>query len=286
MSRMENMLVCVRASFLSRALALPPQQLKLFLMENSKNKTDLHDDAFVWLARDITITNVQSSLSFMFSTWRGIIAAASAAKTLCHLWRQHWRSMWAESGATLQLHGLTGAEKSSAEAEAARDFERKFSDWAQASCASLWQPAAIYGACLKMVEISLDSVCCMMEVPVLQKSVYGRIGGERLLDVICPHRRHLKILQLWTQVRPSGRSGCASLCQVFNAVQVASRLARLTPHTSSAVSGAAIELQGNVLQACVATIGFISQALQPITNLPHGVDWYGVLSTPGTACTS
>jgi hypothetical protein len=56
--------------------------------------------------------------------------------------------------------------------------------------------------------------------------------------------------------------------------QVISRLARLTPQTTSAVSGAVLELQGNTLQACDETVDLVSQALQPVTNLPHGVDWY------------
>jgi hypothetical protein len=51
-----------------------------------------------------------------------------------------------------------------------------------------------------MVEEALESVCHLMEAPMLQKNVYSRIGGERLLHVVCPHRRHLKVLQLWMQV--------------------------------------------------------------------------------------
>jgi hypothetical protein len=57
-------------------------------------------------------------------------------------------------------------------------------------------------------------------------------------------------------------------------VQVLSRLARLTPHTTSGVSGAVIELQRNTLRACDATVDLVLQALQPVTFLPHGVDWY------------
>jgi hypothetical protein len=51
-----------------------------------------------------------------------------------------------------------------------------------------------------MVEKALETICCMMEVPMLQKSVYSRIGGEHMLEVVSPHRRHLKILQIWMQV--------------------------------------------------------------------------------------
>jgi hypothetical protein len=47
----------------------------------------------------------------------------------------------------------------------------------------------------------------------------------------------------------------------------------LTPQTTSAVSGAVLELQGNTIQACDATIDLVSQALQPLTSLPRGVDW-------------
>jgi hypothetical protein len=75
---------------------------------------------------------------------------------------------------------------------------------------------------------------------------------------------------------------------VPNAAQVISRLARLTPQTSSVVSGAALELQGNTLQACTETIDIVSQALQPVTNLPRGVDWYQFLNVcpkNATMCT-
>jgi hypothetical protein len=52
----------------------------------------------------------------------------------------------------------------------------------------------------------------------------------------------------------------------------------LTPQTTSAVSGAVLELQGNTIQACDATIDLVSQALQPLTSLPRGVDWSASLS--------
>ena len=203
MCSMENMLICVRMSFLSRALELPLLQLKSFLVQNSEHR-QMPDDPFVWLARDVTITRVQTSFFSICSTWKGIVVAASAAKTVCCLWREQWRLLWQKSGMTAQLHGITGIPNaSSATVQAACDFEQKFLNWASASCRSLWQTAVSYGACLKMVELALECVCCMMEAPVLQKTVYGRIGGERLLEVVCPHRRHLKILQLWMQVRSS-----------------------------------------------------------------------------------
>lgn len=211
MCRIESMLVCVRLSFLSQALALPLPQLKAFLFNSSERKEPLQD-CCVWLARDGTLSSVQAAISSVHNRWKCVVAAASAARAVSHLWRQQWRLLWQRGGMTPQLHGVTGTSSSSVHAEAAQLFEQKFFDWAQSSCKSLWQPAIAYGACLKMVEQSLDSVCCMMHAPLLQKSVYSRIGGERLLEVVSPHRRHLKVLQLWTQVRkrqkkaPPGKS--------------------------------------------------------------------------------
>jgi hypothetical protein len=210
MCRMENMLVCVRLSFLSCTLALPLQQLKSFLITSTKAS----EDPFVWLARDVTITRVQTSLPSIFCMWKGIVAAASAAKTVCCLWRQQWRLLWQKSGMNTQLHGIAGTQSSDVDMEAACGFEKKYLHWAQASCRSLWQPAVSYGCCLKLVELGLESVCCMMEAPILQKTVYSRIGGERFLDVVGPHRRHLKILQLWMQVR-EGQQTVSAFVQPF-----------------------------------------------------------------------
>lgn len=55
--------------------------------------------------------------------------------------------------------------------------------------------------------------------------------------------------------------------------QVISRLARLTPETKAHVTGAVLELQGSTLQACDETVDLVSQALQPVTTMPHHVDW-------------
>ncbi len=60
MCRLENMLVCVRMSFSTRALSLPLPQLKLFLFKNSDSRR-LSDDPYVWLARDVTVTSLQAS---------------------------------------------------------------------------------------------------------------------------------------------------------------------------------------------------------------------------------
>jgi hypothetical protein len=210
MCRLENTFVCVRMSFLAGSLGLPLLQLKSFLTKNSE-KQQPSDDHFVWLARDVTVASAQAAISSVFTLWKDIVTTASAAKTVCCLWRQQWRLLWQKTGMTTQLHGvarLSSSHTSVADTQAACDFEKTFLDWAQASCRSLWHPAVGYGACLKMVELGLESVCCLMEAPMLQKIVYGRIGGEHLLEVVCPHRRHLKILQLWMQVPM--RAQCAS----------------------------------------------------------------------------
>lgn len=199
MCRIENMLVCVRMSFLARALALPLPQLKSFLINDHGHQQPC-EDPYVWLARDVTITSMQGELIAVHKRWKSVLAAASAATTVLSLWRQEWRWMWQKAGMVPQLHGVNGSSTSEIDMQAACSFENKFLDWAQASCKSLWQPAIGYGACLKMVEQALECVCCLMEVPMLQRTVYSRIGGELLLDVVCPHRRHLKILQLWIQV--------------------------------------------------------------------------------------
>jgi hypothetical protein len=199
MSHTENILVCVRTSFLSRALALPLPQLASFLARNSEGRQPC-DDPYVWLARDVTITGVQTSLPHLLSRWRGVQLAAAAAKSVALLWLQKWRLLWEKAGMKPQLHGIVGRASPSAERLAALTFEGRFSDWAHDSCRVLWQPATAYGACLAMVEEALESVCHLMEAPMLQKNVYSRIGGERLLHVVCPHRRHLKVLQLWMQV--------------------------------------------------------------------------------------
>jgi hypothetical protein len=199
MCRLENMLACVRMSFLAQALALPLTQLRTFLIKKDGNLQPC-EDPHVWLARDVTITSVQASMSIVHNRWKSITAAAAAAKTIACLWQQRWRLLWQQAGMTPQLHVITGTRTSEADMEAAHAFERRFSEWAVASCRSLWKPATGYCACLKMVEKALESICCMMEVPMLQKSVYSRIGGERMLEVVAPHRRHLKILQLWMQV--------------------------------------------------------------------------------------
>ena len=203
MCRIENMFVCVRMSFLARALALPLPQLKSFLTKNFEHQQP-HDDPHVWLARDSTIISAQTQLAAVHRRWKGVVVAASAASAVLGLWRQEWRLLWQKAGMMPQLHGVNdgggGGGRSAIDMQAACSFEHKFLDWAQASCRALWQPAVGYGACLKMVEQALECVCCLMEVPMLQKSVYSRIGGQTLLDVVCPHRRHLKILQLWMQV--------------------------------------------------------------------------------------
>jgi hypothetical protein len=211
MFRIDSMFVCVRLSFLSRALSLPLPQLKAFLFNNSDRKEPLQD-CFVWLARDVTLSSLQAALSSVHYHWKCVLSAVSAARAVSHLWRQQWRLVWQRAGMSPQLHGVTGTSSNPVHMEAAQIFEQKFYDWAHSSCTSLWRPAISYGACLKMVEQSLDSVCCLMHVPLLQKSVYSRIGGERLLEVVSPHRRHLKILQLWTQVRkaPTNR-GCTGI---------------------------------------------------------------------------
>ena len=208
MCRLENMLVCVRMSFLARALSLPLPQLKLFVFKDSEGGT-LCDDPYVWLARDVTISSVQASLPSVHCQWKSITAAASASRMISRLWHQQWRLLWQRAGMTPQLHVITGSKTSDAHMEAASDFESKFLEWAKSSCRSLWQPAVGYCACVRMVERALETICCMMEVPALQKSVYSRIGGDRLLDIVSPHRRHLKILQLWMQVAALQAIACA-----------------------------------------------------------------------------
>lgn len=200
MCRLENMLVCVRMSFLTRALALPPPQLKLFLFKNSDSR-QLCDDPYVWLARDVTISSIQASFSSQRSRWKSVVAAASACKTLACLWRQQWRLLWQKAGLTPQLHGIAGTSTCDADMKSAFAFEKEFFEWAQASCRSLWYPAVGYCACVRMVEKALETICCMMEAPALQKCIYSRIGGDCLLDVVSPHRRHVKVLQLWMEVK-------------------------------------------------------------------------------------
>jgi hypothetical protein len=145
------MLVCVRMSFLTRALSLPLPQLKLFLFKNS-NSRQLCDDPYVWLARDVTITSIQASLTSQRSRWKGIAAAASASKTVACLWRQQWRLLWQKAGLTPQLHGIAGSTTCDADMESAFAFEKEFFEWAQASCRSPLNPSLVYFAFVRNVE--------------------------------------------------------------------------------------------------------------------------------------